>query len=122
MYKRIIRPLFFCFDAETIHHFVFKIIKFLNFIPGVSLLTRGLYKVNDDRLKRTVFGLEFENPIGLAAGFDKDAKYQIGDLKNTSSIAIWKSKPYKSLRKAILMNRKEIDICQNCTEGTKVWS
>lgn len=54
--------------------------------------------------------------------FDKDAKYQIGDLKNTSFIAIWKSKPYKSLRKAILLNRKEIDICQNCTEGTKVWS
>ena len=74
MYKRIIRPLFFCFDAEAIHHFVFKIIKFLHFIPGVSLLTRGLYKVNDDRLKRTVFGLEFENPVGLAAGFDKDAK------------------------------------------------
>ena len=74
MYKRIIRPLFFCFDAEAIHHFVFKIIKFLHFIPGVSQLTRFIYKVNDDRLKRTVFGLEFENPVGLAAGFDKDAK------------------------------------------------
>lgn len=74
MYKRIIRPLFFCFDAEAIHYFVFKIIKFLHFIPGVSQLTRFLYKVNDDRLKRTVFGLEFENPVGLAAGFDKDAK------------------------------------------------
>lgn len=74
MYKRIIRPLLFCFDAEAIHHFVFKTIKFLHFIPGVSQLIKFLYKVNDDRLKRTVFGLEFENPVGLAAGFDKDAK------------------------------------------------
>ena len=74
MYKRIIRPLFFCFDAEKIHHFVFAIKKFVHFIPGISKLTRAFYKVHDDRLKRTVFGLEFDNPVGLAAGFDKDAK------------------------------------------------
>lgn len=74
MYKRIIRPLFFCFDAEKIHHFVFAIIKFVHFVPGISQLTKAFYKVNDDRLKRTVFGLEFDNPVGLAAGFDKDAK------------------------------------------------
>tara|TARA_B100000795_G_scaffold67136_1_gene46106 strand:+ start:24850 stop:25887 length:1038 start_codon:yes stop_codon:yes gene_type:complete len=74
MYKAIIRPLFFCFDPEKIHHFAFKSLKVLNAIPGFSRLSRVLYKVNDPRLKRTVFGLEFDNPVGLAAGFDKEAK------------------------------------------------
>jgi len=46
----------------------------MNCIPGIAAITRVLYKVNDKRLKRTVFGLEFENPVGLAAGFDKEAK------------------------------------------------
>jgi len=53
---------------------VFKSLKVLNAIPGFSSLSRALYKVNDPRLKRTVFGLEFDNPVGLAAGFDKEAK------------------------------------------------
>ena len=74
MYKTIIRPLLFCFDPERIHHFVFRSIKLMNCIPGIAAITRVLYKVNDKRLKRTVFGLEFENPVGLAAGFDKEAK------------------------------------------------
>ena len=74
MYKAIIRPLLFCFDPEKIHHFVFKSLKMVHYIPGVSALNRALYQVKDSRLKRTVFGLEFENPVGLAAGFDKEAK------------------------------------------------
>jgi radical SAM protein with 4Fe4S-binding SPASM domain len=54
--------------------------------------------------------------------FDKDAKYKIGDLKNSSFNSIWKSNAYNKFRTLILSNRKEIDICQNCTEGTKVWT
>tara|TARA_B110000977_G_scaffold173043_1_gene225891 strand:- start:84 stop:1121 length:1038 start_codon:yes stop_codon:yes gene_type:complete len=74
MYKAIIRPLLFCFDPEKIHHFVFNSLKMLHYIPGIGSLNRALYQVKDERLKRTVFGLEFENPVGLAAGFDKEAK------------------------------------------------
>jgi len=54
--------------------------------------------------------------------FDKDAIHQIGDLKTNSFKSIWKSKAYQSFRKNILSNRKEIKICKNCTEGTKVWT
>ncbi len=43
-------------------------------IPGVSALTRMFFVVNDARLERTVFGIKFPNPVGMAAGFDKDAK------------------------------------------------
>jgi radical SAM protein with 4Fe4S-binding SPASM domain len=54
--------------------------------------------------------------------FDKDAKYQLGDLKTHTFKEIWFSEPYHQFRKSILKGRKEIDICTNCTEGTKVWA
>jgi radical SAM protein with 4Fe4S-binding SPASM domain len=54
--------------------------------------------------------------------FDKDAKYQLGDLHTSSFSKIWFSEPYMAFRNKILRSRKEIDICTNCTEGTKVWA
>ena len=73
MYKSIIRPLFFLFDPEKIHHFTFSLIKFLSKIPGVSAIFRSLFQINDKKLERNLFGLTFKNPVGLAAGFDKNA-------------------------------------------------
>ncbi|WP_420553194.1 quinone-dependent dihydroorotate dehydrogenase [Tenacibaculum aiptasiae] len=73
MYKLIIRPIFFLFDPEKIHHFTFSLVKFLSKIPLMSSLFRGLYQVNDKKLERNLFGLTFKNPVGLAAGFDKNA-------------------------------------------------
>ncbi|KQB40183.1 Dihydroorotate dehydrogenase (quinone) [Flavobacterium daejeonense] len=74
MYKQLIRPLFFCFDPEKIHHFTFSLVRFTSKIPGFSAIYKSLYLVDDKRLEREVFGLKFKNPVGLAAGFDKDAK------------------------------------------------
>jgi dihydroorotate dehydrogenase len=74
MYKLLIRPLLFCFDPEKVHHFTFALIRFVSRIPLIPNLIRSLYIVNDKRLERNLFGLTFKNPIGLAAGFDKDAK------------------------------------------------
>jgi dihydroorotate dehydrogenase len=74
MYKSIIKPIFFLFQPERIHHIVFRTIKFFCFIPGVPLLVKSIYTVNDKRLERKLFGLTFPNPVGLAAGFDKDAR------------------------------------------------
>jgi len=74
MYKVFIKPIFFLFQPETIHHIVFKTIKFFCAIPGVSAIIKSVYVVNDKRLERKLFGLTFPNPVGLAAGFDKDAK------------------------------------------------
>jgi dihydroorotate dehydrogenase len=73
MYKSLLKPLLFLLSPEKAHHLVFSLIKFLFSIPGVSALVRKSFAVRDERLKRTVFGLSFENPVGLAAGFDKDA-------------------------------------------------
>jgi len=74
MYKLLIRPIFFWFDPEEIHYFTFSLIRFLSKIPGFPAIFRRLYEVDDKRLEREVFGLQFKNPVGLAAGFDKDAK------------------------------------------------
>ena len=74
MYKFLIRPILFFFDPEEVHYFTFSLIRFLSKIPGVSSIIRSLYLIEDKRLEREVFGLKFKNPVGLAAGFDKDAK------------------------------------------------
>lgn len=74
MYKLLIRPILFCFDPEKIHYFTFSALRFINKIPIVSSIYNSMYQVNDKRLEREVFGLKFKNPVGLAAGFDKDAK------------------------------------------------
>ncbi len=73
MYKTIIRPIFFLFDPEKIHYFTFSLIKFLCKIPGVASIFRSIYQIEDKKLERNLFGLTFKNPVGLAAGFDKNA-------------------------------------------------
>lgn len=82
MYRLFIRPILFSFDPENIHHFTFKLLRFLMKIPFVPAITKSIYQVKDDRLKRELFGLTFKNPVGLAAGFDKDAKLfnELGNL------------------------------------------
>jgi radical SAM protein with 4Fe4S-binding SPASM domain len=54
--------------------------------------------------------------------FDKDAKHPLGDLKTQTFKKLWKSVKYQSFRQSILNSREEIDICKNCSEGTKVWA
>ncbi len=73
MYKFLIRPVLFLFSPETIHHFTFKTLKILGSIPGVLSLIKSIYSISDKQLERTLFGITFKNPVGLAAGFDKDA-------------------------------------------------
>jgi radical SAM protein with 4Fe4S-binding SPASM domain len=53
--------------------------------------------------------------------FDKDADNKLGDLKEASFSEVWKSKTYRSFRSELMQSRKNIEICKNCTEGTKVW-
>ncbi|CAZ96998.1 quinone-dependent dihydroorotate dehydrogenase [Zobellia galactanivorans] len=73
MYKSILQPLLFLLDAEKAHHLTFSLVRFLCKI-GFSSLFEAIYKIEDPRLEKEVFGIRFKNPVGLAAGFDKDAK------------------------------------------------
>ena len=72
MYKIFIRPLLFLFDPEAVHYFSFSGIKFLSKL-GFGAIIRRIYTLEDPALEREVFGLKFKNPVGLAAGFDKNA-------------------------------------------------
>ncbi|MBS1542284.1 MAG: dihydroorotate dehydrogenase (quinone), partial [Bacteroidetes bacterium] len=74
MYKCFIRPFLFFVDPERIHHFIFGFLKGLSRIPGMHILLKSLHQYEDPVLERTVAGLKFSNPVGLAAGFDKDAR------------------------------------------------
>jgi len=74
MYKWLILPILFRFDAEQVHYFVCGTLKFLFKIPGIPFVFRQLFNYEHASLEREVFGLKFKNPVGLAAGFDKNAE------------------------------------------------
>jgi len=74
MYQHLIRPLLFLFDPEKIHHFVSFLLRLACSIPGIPWLLKKHYLVEHPSLEREVFGIRFPNPVGIAAGFDKEAK------------------------------------------------
>jgi len=61
-------------DPEKAHHFTFSLISFLHKIPGIGPILKAIYGFEHPNLEKDLFGLHFKNPIGLAAGMDKDAK------------------------------------------------
>ena len=75
MYKKLLRPILFFFDPEKIHDLTFFILKLLDKIPFLFPLINTFFKVNHPKLETKLFGLKFPNPVGLAAGLDKNAKH-----------------------------------------------
>ncbi len=70
MYKYLIRPFLFRFNAESIHHFTMSLLQFW----PIRFLLKTVYSYEHSNLERNLFGLTFKNPVGLAAGFDKNAE------------------------------------------------
>ena len=81
MYKFLVRPLLFSFDPEWVHYFTLNALKLLNKIPLSSWLLKKIYSYEDSTLEKELFGIKFKNPVGLAAGFDKNGKY-IKEMSN----------------------------------------
>ena len=75
MYKLIIRPIFFAFDPEWVHYFTLKLLKIICKIPFLKSIIRLFYQNSYPNLEKELFGIKFKNPVGLAAGFDKNGKY-----------------------------------------------
>lgn len=80
MYQ-LIKPILFKFDPESMHYFVTRNLKRFNRFPGGSSLSKAMWDIKDPKLEREVFGLKFRNPVGLAAGFDKNAE-MMGEMAN----------------------------------------
>ncbi|MEM9052030.1 MAG: quinone-dependent dihydroorotate dehydrogenase [Bacteroidota bacterium] len=74
MYKSLLRKTLFKLSAEQAHNFSFGFLKVIFQLPFVKSLFYGSFNVNHPSLEREVFGIKFKNPVGLAAGFDKNAK------------------------------------------------
>jgi dihydroorotate dehydrogenase len=74
MYKSLLRPLLFRLSPERAHHFTFNLIKAIHRIPGVAAFNRSLFTRHFSQNKISLWGLNFPNRVGLAAGFDKDGK------------------------------------------------
>lgn len=75
MYKAIIKPLFFLFPPEMAHQLTVSIFNVLLKIPYLDSIIQAIYRVEHPGLKRSFLGLSFSNPVGLAAGFDKNGKH-----------------------------------------------
>jgi dihydroorotate dehydrogenase len=74
MYKALLRPLLFLLSPERAHQVTSWFLRLVCAIPGMKALLSSVYNVTDPRLERQMLGLRFPNPVGLAAGFDKDAR------------------------------------------------
>jgi dihydroorotate dehydrogenase len=77
----LIKPLLFQFDPENVHYFVTVNLKRFNSFPGGAAFSRTLWDYKNPKLEREVFGLHFKNPVGLAAGFDKNGEL-MGEMAN----------------------------------------
>ena len=77
----LLKPILFQFDPENVHYFVTRNLRRFNGLPGGPALSRALWNLRDDRLEKEVFGLKFKNPVGLAAGFDKNGEV-IAEMAN----------------------------------------
>lgn len=75
MYKSLLKPCLFLFPPERAHHLTLRLFAIGLALPGLGAVLRRLYRYQHPSLRRQLFGLDFENPVGLAAGFDKDGKH-----------------------------------------------
>ncbi|MEP1033562.1 quinone-dependent dihydroorotate dehydrogenase [Ekhidna sp.] len=80
MYK-LLKPILFLLSPEKAHKITTGLLHFILRVPLGKTLVRGMFNFEDQRLSREVFGLKFKNPVGLAAGFDKNAEL-IDDFSN----------------------------------------
>ncbi len=74
VYKSLLKPLFFLKKPEDAHHFTVDLTRLTFNLPVLGSIIGSTFHLEDKKLEREVFGLKFKNPVGLAAGFDKDAK------------------------------------------------
>ena len=75
MYKKIVSPFLFLFDPESVHNFTFILLKLSFKFPLTKYIVSLLLSLEDPKLEKQLFGLNFKNPVGVAAGLDKNAAH-----------------------------------------------
>ena len=94
MYRSIFRPILFRFSPETAHNIIFSNIKIWRHVPGFQTILSSLFKVRNPKLERTLWGIKFPTPVGLAAGLDKNATgYDVFDAMGYGFIEVGTATP-----------------------------
>ncbi|HBG24576.1 MAG: dihydroorotate dehydrogenase (quinone) [Bacteroidetes bacterium GWF2_41_61] len=118
---KILRPILFSFSPETAHNIVIGLLKILSFLPIFSPLLRIFYCYKSPKLEKEVMGIKFKNPIGLAAGFDKNGEVynqlsdfgfgfiEIGSLTPNEQIGNPKPRCFRLLPDRAIINRMGIN-------------
>lgn len=118
---KLIKPILFAFYPETIHRIILNLLLFLRYIPFSGAILRLFYTYKRDNLEREVFGLRFENPVGLAAGFDKNGQIyndlanfgfgfiEIGSLTPNEQMGNPKPRCFRLLEDNAIINRMGIN-------------
>jgi len=118
---KLIKPILFAFYPETIHRIILNLLLFLRYIPFSGTILRLFYTYKRDNLEREVFGLRFENPVGLAAGFDKNGQIyndlanfgfgfiEIGSLTPNEQMGNPKPRCFRLLEDNAIINRMGIN-------------
>jgi radical SAM protein with 4Fe4S-binding SPASM domain len=109
------------YDFENGHPLLPKNLKYSRYKPGPDgrwVLKNSLH--NECWRMWTSCVVTWDGRV-VPCCFDKDAKYQLGQLTGNTFAEIWNGEKYRQFRNQILRNRKSIDICRNCSEGSQVW-
>ncbi len=118
---KLIKPILFAFYPETAHRIMLNLLFFLRYIPFSGAILRFFYTYKRDNLEREVFGLRFENPVGLAAGFDKNGQIyndlanfgfgfiEIGSLTPNEQMGNPKPRSFRLLEDKAIINRMGIN-------------
>ena len=127
MYKFLIRPLLFSIDPERVHYIILNWLKALSQVPFVSFFLKLFFYKKHPSLEKELFGLRFPNPVGLAAGFDKNGKYikelstfgfgfiEIGTITPVAQPGNPKKRVFRLPKDSALINRLGIN-----NEGSEV--
>mgnify|MGYP001162754365 CR=1 FL=1 len=130
LYKLLLRPILFIIDPEKVHYFSLNTLKLIFKVPIFKSITRLFFVKKSNVLNKELFGLKFPNPVGLAAGFDKNAKYiselsafgfgfiEIGTVTPKKQPGNPKKRVFRLQNDSALINRLGInnDGCEMCAE------
>tara|TARA_B100001094_G_C18190726_1_gene806994 strand:- start:865 stop:1896 length:1032 start_codon:yes stop_codon:yes gene_type:complete len=121
VYRFIIRPIFFAFDPEWVHYFTLNFLKLICKIPFAKSTIRFFYQKSSQNIEKELFGIKFKNPVGLAAGFDKNGKYieelslfgfsfiEVGTVTPKSQIGNPKKRLFRLKKDEAIINRLGIN-------------
>lgn len=120
MYK-LFKPILFSFSPETVHNIIVGLLKFLGYVPLFSPILRLIFRNNSPKLEKEVMGIKFPNPVGLAAGFDKNGEIynqlydfgfgfiEIGSLTPSEQVGNPKPRCFRLVEDYAIINRMGIN-------------